>query len=538
MFVRCPGCGERLGVRAADAGKKARCGKCGLVFVIEAKGEGGGGKAEGRGDLERANPQAAEDEAPRPQFDDDLPASVTFACSLCDTRITAATRNVGKKVKCPDCGRVNVIPPPEKPKAKKAPAAMSGEQIELLDADVRTWEDQQTTAPPPAAVLHPVECKLCATRMYATDEQIGRELKCPDCGTLTVAKRSAPKMKPKLPELVGKEYELDPESKPTKRYVPVPVAVRDAEMHAHVRATTVGPDGRLIVKKEEMLGRPVMPKIPLITGVWRMLVTQEVIARWIMMSILFGGAGWLVSSSILTPLSGAATAIGGIFQMLMGAAVLIMWLTFAGPTFLTIVGESADGHDKFHDAPFWSPLEWMGECVQVAVAIGAAGLVGTGIGWGAMAAFAAAGVTLPREAVAVIAAVGPVLVFPLALLGTFLENATLGVVSPRLLSTLVKCPGPWLLFYVESALLVAAAMGACYGLVRSESPLGLAALPLVIMGTATVYMRLAGRLAWWISEATAVEEDEEFHDETAAAHPHLAAARKAEHERKRRGEAE
>jgi hypothetical protein len=74
--------------------------------------------------------------------------------------------------------------------------------------------------------------------------------------------------------------------------------------------------------------------------------------------------------------------------------------------------------------------------------------------------------------------------------------------------------------------------------VRSESPLGLAALPLVIMGTATVYMRLAGRLAWWISEATAVEEDEEFHDETAAAHPHLAAARKAEHERKRRGEAE
>jgi DNA-directed RNA polymerase subunit M/transcription elongation factor TFIIS len=533
--VRCPGCGERLGVRPADEGKKARCGKCGLVFVIEGAEKR---KAENGKPEDAAEPKAADENVPRPQFDDDLPASVTFACSLCDTRITAASRNAGKKVKCPDCGRVNVIPAPEKPKAKKAPAAMSGEQIELQGADARTWEDQQTTAPPPAVVLHPVECKLCATLMYATDEQIGRELKCPDCGTLTVAKRSAPKTKPKLPELVGKEYELDPASKPTKRYVPVPVAVRDAEMHAHVRATTVGPDGRLIVKKEEMLGRPVMPKIPLVTGVWRMLVTQEVIARWIMMSILFGGAGWLVSSSLLTPLSGAATAIGGIFQMLMGAAVLIMWLTFAGPTFLTIVGESADGHDKFHDAPFWSPLEWMGECVQVAVAIGAAGLVGTGIGWGAMAAFAAAGVTLPREAVAVIAAVGPVLVFPLALLGTFLENATLGVVSPRLLSTLVKCPGPWLLFYVESALLVAAAMGACYGLARTESPLGFAALPLIIMGAATVYMRLAGRLAWWISEATAVEEDEEFHDETAAAHPHLAAARKAAHERRRRGEAE
>jgi DNA-directed RNA polymerase subunit M/transcription elongation factor TFIIS len=539
-FVRCPGCGERLGVRAGDAGKKARCGKCGLVFVIDAKAEGGGGKADGGGDTDLAKPRA-EESTPRPQFDDELPASVTFACSLCDTRITAATRNAGKKVKCPDCGRVNVIPLPEKPKVKQAPAAMSGEQIELLDADARSWEEQQTTATEPAPTLHAVECKLCATRMYATEDQIGRELKCPDCGTLTVAKRSAPKPKPKLPELVGKEYELDPESKPTKRYVPVPVAARDAEMHAHARATTVGPDGRLIVKKEAEYQRPVRPKNPLVTGVWRMVFTQEVIARWMMSSILFGIAAWFLFSALVPAMSSVAQGIMAIFMSAFGAVMTMVWLTFAAPTFLTIIGESAEGHDRIQEPPTWSPLEGMSESFQLAAAIGAAGLLGAACSWGVNASLAAANVTLPRESTAAIlatvSAIPALVVFPLALLGTLLENSPFGVVSPRLLSTLFKCPGPWLLFYVESALLAAVAGAMGFGAFLAGPP-GMILLPLIAMGMLTVYTRLLGRLAWWISEATAVEEDEEFHDETAAAHPHLAAARKEAHERRRRGEAD
>jgi DNA-directed RNA polymerase subunit M/transcription elongation factor TFIIS len=532
-FVRCPGCAERLGVRAADGGKKARCGKCGLVFVIEGAERPKAESGEPVGDASLA----ADENVPRPQFDEDLPASVTFACSLCDTRITAATRNVGRKVKCPDCGRINRIPPPEKRKAKVVPAAMEGEQIELYGVDARTWEDQQTTAPPPAAALHPVECKLCATLMYATDEQIGRELKCPDCGTLTVAKRSAPKTKPKLPELVGKEYELDPESKPTKRYVPVPVAARDAVMHAHARATTVGPDGRLIVKKEEEYKRPVRPKNPLITGVWRMIFTQEVIARWVMASILFGIAACFLFSALVPTMGSVQQGIMAIFMSAFGAALSMVWLTFAAPTFLTIIGESAEGHDRIQEPPTWSPLEGMGESFQLAAALGAAGLAGALPSWLAMWAFENAGTIPPRDVVAAIGVVMPLLVLPLALLGTLLENSPFGVISPRLLSTLFKCPGPWLLFYIESALLTAAAGALGYGALLA-APLGLLALPPIAMGMLVVYTRLLGRLAWWISEATAVDDEEEFHDETAAAHPHLAAARKAEHERRRRGEAD
>lgn len=524
QFVRCPQCGERLGVRSEDAGRKARCGKCSTVFTIGQAAE-----------KPRAKPASGSAE---PAANDDFwderrrPALVTFECSLCQTRISARTADIGQEVKCPDCGRKNVVPPPPKPKVRVTPAAMDGEQYELAERD----EEFERIEPAAALQLIPVECRLCQTLMYATPDRVGQELRCPDCGAMTKI-RPATVAKPKASVLMpdGQDYVLDPKSKPTKRYVPVPVAARDAEIHSHVRATTVGPDGRLIVQKTEF-ERPERPKCPLISGVWRMLFTQEIIARWVMMSILFGAAAWLILDSIMTPVVSVA-AIAGMMLMLAGVGMLVLWLTFAAPTCLTIIAESAEGHDRFMDAPSWSPLDWLGETVQFAAAVGCAGGIGAAITWALSASAQAAGVALPREAMAAIAALGPVLVLPLALLGTMLENSAFAVISPRTISTVFKCPGPWLLFYVESALLVAAAVAACLVVVAAHEN-GLIALPFIIMGAAVVYMRLLGRLAWWISEATAVEEDEDFHDESAAAHPHLAAARREAHERRRRGEAD
>lgn len=526
-FVRCPGCDERLGVREQDAGRKARCAKCGLVFVIElAKTQASGGpQAAGA-----AKPQVAE--TPRPAIEDEGPQTVTFECSLCATRITARVTNVGKKVECPDCGRKNVIPPPPKPTVVKAPAAFSGEQFEVWGVDEKTWE-RTATGP----TLHPVVCELCQTLMYATDAQIGSALRCPDCRTTTVAKRSTSKPA-KGPRVIpaGEEYQLDPVTAPAPRPTPTPVAVAVAEKHAAARALTTDDRGRMVKAPEPSRhARPVRPAVPLVTGVWPMLVTGEVIARWALMSILFGLAAWIIISALITPIQSTAS-IAEIFILLGGIGVGIMWLTFAGPTFLAIVGESAEGHDRFYDPPSWSPLEWMGECFQVASAIGAAGLVGAGMSWAVMAIAHASGLPMLTEVAAGIASVGPLFLFPLAFLGTMLENSMLAVISPRVWSTLFKCPGPWLLFYFETAVLTGGAAAACAGL-RLAGPAGYVVMPMIIMGGAIVYMRLLGRLAWWISEATAVDDDEEFVDESEAAHPHLAAARRAAWEAAREGQA-
>jgi DNA-directed RNA polymerase subunit M/transcription elongation factor TFIIS len=500
-FVRCPGCGERLGVRPEDAGRKARCTKCGRVFQIGAPAP--------------AATEAKETPPPAPLLDEpEVPPLVSFECSLCQTRMTARSADAGRKLECPDCGRRNVIPQPPKPVLRTQPASFEGEQLELWDVDARTWEPGFANG----AALYPVNCRLCQTLMYATEEQIGRELKCPDCGVLTVATRAAPK-KPNGPRPGprGAGYELDPASAPAPRPTAVPIAVRDAEMHEHARATTVGPDGRLIVQKHKREERPVRPAVPLIQGVWRMLATQEIIVRWLMTSILLGFVAWLLVNSLVPALGGTAQGIMAVFMVGLGAGLTAVWLTLAAPTFLAIVEESSEGHDRLHDPPGWSPLEWLGETMFLVNAIALAGapaMVAWSLGWNVApevfggAAFAAA-----------------VAIFPLAYMGALLENTAFGVISPKLLGTLFRRPGPWLLFYIEVALIAAGAAAACVGLAL-WAPAAMFAAPLIVMGAMILLMRLMGRLAWWLADALSAPDDGEDDDvdDAAAAHPHLAAA--------------
>ncbi|HEX6963791.1 MAG TPA: hypothetical protein VF175_18130, partial [Lacipirellula sp.] len=130
LVVACPRCGERLGVREADVGKRGKCRRCGSVFRIA-------GKAAAARPAPSTAPADEETTALdlSDLFEPAKPATVTFACTLCETRITTATANVGKQVKCPDCGRLNTIPPlVAKPQAA-VPAAMSGDQFELWGPD-------------------------------------------------------------------------------------------------------------------------------------------------------------------------------------------------------------------------------------------------------------------------------------------------------------------------------------------------------------------------------------------------------------------
>jgi hypothetical protein len=359
--------------------------------------------------------------------------------------------------------------------------------------------------------------------MYATDEQVGRELKCPDCGAMTVARRSAPK-KPVASVLVelGEDYDLDPASAPEPRPVVLPIAIRDAELHAHARATTVGPDGRLIVQKDDRVERPVRPAVPLLQGVWPMMFTQEVVAPWIMSSILFGGAAWFISDGLMTPLGIAS--MFAILMIVFGMALTLLWLTIAAPTCLAIVAESSEGHDRLYDPPAWSPLDWISETMYLLNAIALAGMPGM-IAWGA-------GAPLSPEVLGLVAGGVAVAVFPLAYMGALLENTAFGVISPKLLGTLVRRPGPWLLFYVELAILAVATAGACWGLARFEIA-GRIGMPLIAMAALFLLMRLMGRLAWWLADILPAadggdgDDDDAEVDDAAAAHPNLAAARAA-----------
>ena len=72
---------------------------------------------------------------------------------------------VGKKLKCGDCGRLNVVPPPPPPKKPNIPAALEGEQYELWDADEQPLPSELVAHQPKYIA---VTCRKCATLMYAT----------------------------------------------------------------------------------------------------------------------------------------------------------------------------------------------------------------------------------------------------------------------------------------------------------------------------------------------------------------------------------
>jgi hypothetical protein len=117
---------------------------------------------------------------------------------------------------------------------------------------------------------------------------------------------------------------------------------------------------------------------------------------------------------------------------------------------------------------------------------------------------------LPSPAAIAVAAAAFVLAMPITLLSALLEGSPIGVLSPRLLSSLGRCAGPWLLFYVQSFMLAAVTGAAAWALaprtpgtlppafVWGVTPIALAAL--------IIDMRLLGRLAWWISDKMPTEE--------------------------------
>ena len=108
LFV-CDQCGATLPVEPEHAGKKCRCGKCGKVMLV---------------------PGDASDEPAEP-----TPQYVAFNCILCDTRLSARVEDVGLKAKCPDCGKLTKVPPPPKPRPKRIPKSMHGQQYGLWGVD-------------------------------------------------------------------------------------------------------------------------------------------------------------------------------------------------------------------------------------------------------------------------------------------------------------------------------------------------------------------------------------------------------------------
>ncbi len=483
-LIACPNCGAEYEFPASMAGKRGRCAKCGEAFTV---------------------PMAAKE----PEPPEELPQYIGVECHLCGTRMYGGPDQIGKELKCPDCGARTVLPRP-KPKKKNIPAALEGEQYELWEPDVEPLPSEMAAHQPKYIA---VSCRKCDTLMYATEQQIGQIIACPDCGRKHVVPAPAkPKPKPSPMASDADTPLLDPASAPTERPSALSPEVR-RKIYEEARDSDYG---RALEKSRrtgkpmeiDVRGRPVLPRWPLVSGVWRMILTEEVISRWILSSIVLGFAGQFLGEALLTPIQGMAEAIKLIFTVV-GGMLASLWLAMVAPFIVAIVGETADGQDKLQQPPRLIAFDWFNELLTVVMAASVAGLCGFGVLQ--LLRLTPLGPTVSAAIVVMVV----VMVLPFALLSTLLESSPFGVLSPRLLSSLRRCAGAWLLFYVQTFALAALAGAAAWILSLAIQPAREGATVLLWclapLGIAALFidMRLLGRLAWLISERMPEENERE-----------------------------
>ncbi|MEN1682062.1 MAG: hypothetical protein AAGJ46_20985, partial [Planctomycetota bacterium] len=459
----CPECGKRTQTPVANSGRRARCGRCGEVFVVPSPEDEGARPTE---------------PAPPKRLVTDV---VSFDCRVCGTRLTAPTTAVGKKVRCPDCGALTVAPKPPPPKKANIPAAMFEDSYEVYEDEVQPTAEQLQAGLPKTI---PVHCEQCQTLMHARQEQVGGELICPDCGTRTRVR--APVAAKPMIDVARESYDVHAAAEHDTPNDAVRALIAEGQRQAEEEAAA-SPE------------RPELPAAPLLQGVLRMLLRNNIGGRFAALSLVF-----MISLSLFAyaipafngigggKVAMAAGAVMGVCLAMLASLMMVIALGFLAALVITIVTESSEGNDHLQTTPSPNPTDWFGEALTLGLAFGAAAapgwIVGMIAGGGAMAVLGG-GVSL-------------VLLFPMVLLSQLDLGSPFALVSPALLAAAPRVLGSLLLLWIQSALLAAAVVAA---LVPLSHLIDLYALPLVAplaLAAALLYFRLVGRLAWLVAERT------------------------------------
>ncbi|HEY3391137.1 MAG TPA: hypothetical protein VGK58_00405 [Lacipirellulaceae bacterium] len=489
LSVDCPGCGAHYEIPVSMAGRSGSCASCGTKFAVPTAAPTT--EADSAIDVE-------DEEKPSP------PQYIAVECRVCQTRMYGRPHEIGKSLKCPDCGARTVVPQPPPPKRKNIPAALEGEQYELWDADEQPLPSQLVAAQPKYIA---VRCKHCDTLMYAMETQVGQTITCPDCGKRHVvpppakqaAKRSVLATEAETPK-------LDLTAAPGERPVVVPVSTRGMDFEEEQEAAY----SRAIEKSAQTgkpmeldsRGRPVLPRFPLLTGIlpfpfqagcrdrWAALTIGLLIWAWLIVDGVPAWATWQGDSL------GAMAAMGGLAQTMIGAIGAIIWLAAASNILIAIVSQSAAGADRIREWPPMNFIMSMSEMLPVSVAL----VFTAAPGW-------MLGRLIAEEPwqLALLSGGSLLLGFPVTLLSQLAGNSTWELIELKVLGAMIRCPFSMMLFYLESACLAAVCAAAGIFAAQYHEYLALALAPLYVFGL-FLYARLLGRLGWRLSEASLIHE--------------------------------
>jgi DNA-directed RNA polymerase subunit RPC12/RpoP len=472
------------------AGRRARCDACNESFLVPALSKAN--DAPSQAPMKRAPPAVSS------------PQLIGLECRVCGTRLYGRADQVGKKIKCPDCGAGTVIPEPPKPKPLNMPAALEGEQYELWDFDEQPLPSELIAAQPKYIA---VTCAKCGSLMYANENQVGQQIACPDCGTKhAVPPRPKAVKKPSVLAADRDTPKLDPAAAPgdLPPVIPHTLGLTVAEQRQEAEYTRALEKSQRTGRPMELdaRGRAVLPRFPLLTGVVWFPFSAGCSTRWLAVAtglaiwaglIVDGVPGWITWQG---DSGGALKAMGGLGETMVGAVGAIIWFAAVANIVIAIASQSAVGADRIEDWPPMNFIHSLSEMLPLGVAI----VFAAAPGW-----MLAQLLSLEPWQAAALAGSTLVLGLPIVVLSQLAGNSTWELIDLGVLGAAVRCPFSMILFYCESACLLAACAAAVVAAWQVNPYLPLAAAPLIV-GCVLLYARLLGRLGWRLAEKIPVED--------------------------------
>lgn len=483
VVVSCPACGARLAVPPETLGKRARCAGCSQAFTVSAP-------------TSKQAP-AIQPSAKPPEVASDIPEYVGFECRVCGSRMYAEPEKVGKKQRCEDCGTLTVIPPPGAPKPKNIPAALEGEQYELWEPDEQPLPSEILAAQP---TLIAIKCRKCDTIMYGTVKQIGQAIACPDCRTRhIVPPLSKPKERVSVLSPDALTPALDPTAHPGERPA---IVTSDARMlheleQAEEYERALEKSRRTGKPMEiDIHGRPIMPRFPLIKGVLPFLFSAGVPVVWLALSVGYYASLSVFLYGLAAAMLGGLAALAGMCLFAVGLVMAMICTAGACSVLMQIVMESSEGNRRIHQWP--SFMDWFGNLLYGITALMISAVPGS-----AIAQIPA--IQSDQLLSAIVIGAGILICLPIVLLSQLDIGSPWGVLSGRVLASLVRCPFSWTFFYFECAVLATICGAAAYFLTDNNPMMALRFTPLFVAAL-ILAARLLGRLAWRLAEAMATSE--------------------------------
>lgn len=360
------------------------------------------------------------------------------------------------------------------------------------------------SARPAAPAEFAVKCPTCDTMLYATENEVGKQLKCPDCNSIVTVTRPRPK-----PKRVNDVVDADYEGQLFTLSEPVSLDIYH-RTEAGLTPKTLGEDA--LRKAEEEYDRrrqqePDLPPIPLWDGLFRFLPHAPIIARLVVSGVLLGCVPLLLFA-VAQWFQGKGTVVfAAIFGTALLIALVVITAAFLSVNCLVILTESANGRDEMTDWPEFSLMEWLGESLSVALPVFMALAPG-------LVVFLFTGTLgMPLGTRWLFIGISIYMFLPIAQLSVLESSSLVTPVSQAIVKSLSTDFLLWATFYMMT-LAIALIVALTLSVLRPD----LSTVVLLLFGfiwslAMFMYYRLLGRLVWACQERLLTKEDEKEEQE-------------------------